>query len=274
MAAPDGRPCLPWADDLDECCQAGGACRGSIPDGYDPDDVLDFATYVVWALSGRRFGLCSTTVRPCTRKCIDQMALTGWLEWTWPFPSVPVRDSVGRWINLSCGCRTSCTCLGTAEFQIPRGPVASIDRIKVDGVVLTGGIDYRLDNHRRLVRLGGEQWPLTQNLLADDSQPGTWSIAWTYGRRPPTAGVKAVQSMACELAKACVGGPCSLPRRVTNITRQGTSLTLLDPMDFIDKGRTGITEVDLFLVAANPDKLKTRARIYRADAPSRGRRPG
>ena len=61
-----------------------------------------------------------------------------------------------------------------------------------------------------------------------------------------------MQSLMCELAKACyTDQACRLPQRVTSITREGVTLAMLDPFEMLDKGRTGLFEVDLWLEAVN-----------------------
>ena len=44
--------------------------------------AVRFATDVVWALSGRQFGTCEVTLRPCRNDCMD--APWPHAEWTWP----------------------------------------------------------------------------------------------------------------------------------------------------------------------------------------------
>ena len=57
------------------------------------------------------------------------------------------------------------------------------------------------------------------------------------------------------------------PQRVTQVSRQGMSWTLLDPQDFLDKGRTGIYQVDLFLSTVNPRRRRLRSRVFSPDVP-------
>ena len=64
---------------------------------------------------------------------------------------------------------------------------------------------------------------------------------------------------------------CTLPERVTSVTRQNVSWTLLDNQDFIDELKTGIYTVDLFLKSVNPDKARQRAKVFSVDM-IRGRR--
>lgn len=63
---------------------------------------------------------------------------------------------------------------------------------------------------------------------------------------------RAVLNMADQFYRAVTGRPgCKLPERVTSVTRQGVSWTVLDPMDFLTKGMTGVGTVDLWLASAN-----------------------
>jgi hypothetical protein len=69
--------------------------------------------------------------------------------------------------------------------------------------------------------------------------------------------------LACQLALACqpeTQGKCQLPKRVTNVVRQGVSMAMvLDPMAFLDEGKTGIYEVDLFLASEREDRKRGAA---------------
>ena len=58
-----------------------------------------------------------------------------------------------------------------------------------------------------------------------------------------------------------------MPQRVTSISRQGVSYTVLDNQDFIDELRTGLYVVDLFLKSTNPDKARAKARVFSPDVP-------
>jgi hypothetical protein len=71
-----------------------------------------------------------------------------------------------------------------------------------------------------------------------------------------------------EFAKLWAGDEdCALPQRVTSISRQGVSYTLLDSQDFIDDVRTGLYAVDLFLKTVNPDKARAKSRVFSPDVP-------
>lgn len=234
-----------------------------------------FATDVAWALSGRRFGFCDVTLRPCRRECYGAPWPGGWAEWTgwWPGASWPYPALVGgQWFNLVCGaCGDTCSCSALSEVVLP-GRVASITQVKVDGAPLVTGA-YRVDDNRLLVRTDGGAWPRCNDLTKADTEVGTWSVAARYGEAVPESGQWAAGELACELTKALTGGDCRLPRNVSQLVRQGVTISFPDVNDLFDKQRTGLYLLDLFLTAYNPHRLARRSKTYSVDAP-RARRVG
>lgn len=92
------------------------------------------------------------------------------------------------------------------------------------------------------------------------------TVIYTYGHETiPSTIQQAIDDLAAELVAGSRNEPCKLPERVTSISRQGVSWTLLDPMDFLDKGKTGIYSVDLILSAMNPGN--TRRAVARVFSP-------
>lgn len=88
-------------------------------------------------------------------------------------------------------------------------------------------------------------------------------VQYVYGSPPPLHVSQAIDTLSCELALAAEGSKeCRLPKRVQSIVRQGISMTILDPQDFLDKGRTGLTEVDFALSIYNSSRAKARARVF------------
>lgn len=271
MAAPSDGPCAPWATLADLCTPC---------DDYDfpagvLDDALDAASWVLWEKTGRRWsGECEATVRPCTRSSAEQ---------------IPTGDG-GR---VVCGCQSGRTCgCGTLdEITLGGYPVVEVSQVRVRESV--GGVlqtftpasgRYRVDDWRYLVRLNDADgtnlgWPCCQDLAQDVTGDGVYfDVTFTYGREPPTLGKRAAAVLGCELAIACVpetaGLKCRLPRRVQQVARQGLTITMLDPADFFDKGRTGLYEVDLFLGTANPGGLARRAQLISPGLGRRVRRAG
>lgn len=260
--------CEPWATetDLDECCETSATSA-------QKTDALLAASEILYALSGRQyFGLCQETVRPCGNG--PALPTFTWSRWTYPW--TPVKYG-GTWLNLGpvCGCHVTyeCACKGIPQVHLGRHDVTQIFEVNIDGTILSSA-NYRLDHGRWLVRTDGELWPCCQDLSVDIGETGSWYIELEYGTPVPQMGVNAATKLACELAKACSGGDCDLPERVTSIVRQGVSMTLIDPQEFLTEGRTGLYEVDLFLAAVNPAGLARRGTAWSPEVRGRGRRVG
>ena len=230
--------------------------------------AVQAATEVLYALSGRRFGTCQLTVRPCRQDC-SGMPWTpwgggNWWEWgSWPRPLF----YQGVWYNIACGsCRTGCSCNYVSEALLPN-PVSAVTQVKVDGVALATTA-YRVDDWRTLVRTDGGIWPLYQDLTKDDTQVGTWSVTVQFGENVPVLGQLAVGELACQFAKLLTGDDdCSLPKPVQSIVRQGVTLNFLDPNQVFANGRVGLYLCDLFITAENPHGLPERSQVYDVDKP-------
>lgn len=60
---------------------------------------------------------------------------------------------------------------------------------------------------------------------------------------------------------------CQLPERVTSVTREGISLTTLDPQTFLDRGLTGLIRVDEWLASYASRKSSRPSAVYGHDSP-------
>lgn len=196
------------------------------------DQVREMAVEFLWAVTGRKFGLCPVDVRP-VRNCGPS---------TWRGPAWGPALVGGQWYNLGCGsCADACGCENPGVV-LP-GPVHEVRSVTIDGQTLPDGA-YRVDSRAVLVRTDGGSWPTVQDLDAPTGSPGTWQIDYLRGVPVPTGGQIAAGVLACELAKAICGRrDCQLPQRVQTVTRDGMSLTMLDPF-LGDDGQTGIWVID------------------------------
>jgi len=78
----------------------------------------------------------------------------------------------------------------------------------------------------------------------------------------------AARKLATEFARLWNGDEhCELPQRVTSVSRQGVSYTILDNQEFIDELRTGLYEIDLFLKVTNPDNARRKSKVFSVDTP-------
>lgn len=254
-------PCAPWD-------AVWGNCELSAASTALTGIALQAASELLWSLSGQRFGLCTVTLRPCKRTCSD----VSWPSNTWPSSSygwsypMPVNMGGGEWINLVCGsCTRDCSCVPLEEVLLP-APVHDIVEIKVDGTPLVTG-SYRVDNWRIVVRTDGGEWPQCNDLTKEDTEVDTWSITARFGEEVPLLGTMAAGELACQFARFLGGEECLLPPNVTALTRQGISMTLVDPTELNDSDFMGLRLVDMFIKTYNPHGLRARAKVYDVDRP-------
>jgi len=223
------------------------------------------ATEVLWGLSGRRFGTCSVTLRPCRRECYNGSFPRGWYEWGGAGGSFVSPQLIGgQWFNIVCGeCGDNCSCSALSEVVLPV-PVNTITTVTVDGSPLVTGA-YRVDDNRTLVRIDGLNWPRCNNLELADTKVGTWSITAKYGEEIPSLAELAMGELACEFIRAINGEDCRLPKGVQSLARQGVTINFESAADLSESGRLGLYFCDLFINTYNPKHLKRRAQVYKID---------
>lgn len=236
--------------------------------------AIDYATTVLWAATGRRFGLCVRVVRPCGRECQSENG-NGIYGWYWTQGTWLPYIFQGTWRNCWCGCFGNPGCCGcNVDCQVYlEGPVNSIVSVTVDGVTIDPAT-YRVDNGIWLVRTKDSSeddcWPQFQN-FNKSSGVGTFVVTYLKGLAVPTALLRAAGELAGEYAKACSGAPCRLPGRATSIARQGVSISLVGVEALLENGLTGISTVDQIIRTYNPYGLTGQMRIASFDYPERTR---
>jgi hypothetical protein len=252
-------PSLPCSWDVDtSCCDEW--------DTYSTElqtSAMEYGALIMWAATGRRFGLCERTVRPCARTGTLNVNGYYWADGTW-FPYI----FNGQWRNCA-GCAMSfgcCSCEPSCQVWLP-GPVYSIPATGItQGSEIVPIDSWRVDDAQWLVRTDGECWPECQDYNTDS---GDTFFEVTYFKGQPVPGVilRAAGELACEYAKACVGANCRLPQRVTSISRQGISVSLTDVDVLLRNGLTGIFTVDQIIRQFNPYSLTSKMNIASPDFP-------
>jgi hypothetical protein len=221
--------------------------------------LLMQASEILWALSGRRwYGAgCEETA---TLRSVPPTAGRG----TWPYD-----PSWG-----ACGCWASGAWIDDVLYpplahtgwhdtpiaiHLPRSPITAVTAVVEDGITLDPSA-YRLTRAGWLERLDGRGWAVCFDVT---------DVTYQFGEPPPEGGVQSVVLLAVQLALDLVGdNRCRLPARVTSITRQGISMSMIDPMDFLPEGKTGFYLVDLWLSAVNPQHRPDRGRVFSLDIPT------
>ncbi|MAY48857.1 MAG: hypothetical protein CMH38_03255 [Microbacterium sp.] len=224
------------------------------------NDAEDLAVHVLWALSGRQFGICDATARPCPPSWWALTPLSPLHDFR--ASGVPVFWG-GTWVNLGCGCVGACRVEGPRVVHLP-GPVAAPTEqnplvVTIAGQVLADS-EYQLEGDA-LYRRGGQRWP-SQDLSKPLGEPGTWSVEYRRGLPLPPGVPRLAGALANEFINAACGDTdaCRIPITVREMTGRGGSFNF-DPSFFLDKGRTGLVEVDRWLASVNPSGLAERASV-------------
>lgn len=214
------------------------------PTSMHAEDAVRFASEVLFALSGEKYTGIQTVTENYTA---DNFAALQ--------PSPVIINGSIRNAPLQQGAR---------NLRLRHKPIRNVISIEVDGVVMDPNT-YDIRNHAYLVKRDGTPWIL-------DSITGL-TITYVHGTKIPAAGKAAAIRLANEFVLLKEGSDeCTLPSRITtSISRQGETISVLDPLSFFSDGKTGVYDIDLFLAAVNPTKAKKRSRVFSVDRP-RGER--
>lgn len=220
------------------------------------EEAIRVASYLLWAMSGRKYtGETTVTERyTCTLRN-NRMG-----------PSTKTNSPVlfgGDVFNIPTGDYDEYSEL-TADGMSPdsriklRGrPVTKIHTIRNRTGMIIDPSGYYLVDHSTIHIKAGTPWT-----------PCNTEITYSYGTPVPIAGKMAARKLAMEFARLWNGDEnCELPQRVTSVSRQGVSYTILDNQEFIDELRTGLYEIDLFLKVVNPDNARRKSKVFSVDTP-------
>lgn len=250
-------PCT-WPIDPTACCPDWAGYSQEVK-----DRATRYATMILWAATGRRYGGCARVIRPWSLdRCCGFNPVWGFGGWMQPL----LLDGV--WRNCLCG-TSSHECKPTCEVKLP-GPVDQVIQVLVDGVVVDPDL-WRVDDQQWLVRTDGECWPRCQNFDADPPAADTFEVT-IVGEMPPQVLLDAAGTLACEFAKSCTADrSCRLPGRLQSITRQGVSANFTDIDALFARELTGLPEVDAVIIALNPYGHKQRPFFFSYDTSPRAR---
>ncbi|HEY1319091.1 MAG TPA: hypothetical protein VGF32_02540 [Streptosporangiaceae bacterium] len=248
----------------------------------NPDRILfeQMATAMLWAWTGRVFGLCTVALRPCRTDCTGFPTPLFWGRGPISQGAAADRSRAplwgpvllnGQWYNVGCGVcgNDECSCPAVCSLSLP-GPVAAVTEVILGSTILPDTA-YRVDDGHLLVRLDGSCWPPCQNMGAPVGAADTWQVTYSRGLPVPVGGQVAAGILACELAKAaCADSTCKLPQRIQTVSRQGVTVAVLDAFEDVLKGRTGIWLIDSWVASiTGPPRA---GRVYSPDLHPAGRR--
>jgi hypothetical protein len=222
-------------------------------------EACEVATFLLWAMSGRKY--TGETVVTERYTCVLRNNRMG--------PSTKTNSPVlfgGDVFNIPSGDYDEYSELTAdglspdARIRLRGRPVTKVIAIRNKLGTIIDPSSYYLVDHSTIHVAAGTPWT-----------PCNTEITYMYGTPVPVAGKMAALTMATEFAKLWAGDDdCALPQRITSISRQGVSYTILDNQEFIAELRTGLYAVDLFLKTVNPDNARRKSKVFTPDVP-RGR---
>jgi hypothetical protein len=220
------------------------------------DEAVQTASYLLWAMSGRKFtGTTTVTERyVCAKRAYRLGASSknyGAVLVTGDVFNIPVNDFDNYAELVADGLSPE------SRIRLRGKNVQQIHSVRNREGQILDPSSYYLVDHSVLQATAGVPWT-----------PCNVEVTYTYGSPIPAAGKMAARTLAIEFAKLWSGDDdCMLPQRVTSISRQGVSYTLLDSQDFIQELRTGVYAVDLFLKTVNPDGARKKSKVFSPDTP-------
>ncbi|MDQ0376497.1 hypothetical protein [Amycolatopsis thermophila] len=249
-----------WGVVADPCCPGWEEAEPA-----ERERASKLAVFLLWAATGRQYGRCEVTIRPCRRGCTAFTEVRGvWQGNRW----TPLLQD-GQWFNIECGCNQHrCSCTEVCEIELP-GWLPEPVRVHVDGQDVPL-VQFRVDDGRRLVweaNPDGACFPLCQDLSKPLGQPGTWAVTYKHGLPVPPGGEEIAGELACELLKACTPGmadQCRLPDNVKRVTRENVEYEF----DAAASGDFGVFSINQWVKAVNPYGLVAPPQIYSPDVVS------
>ena len=196
--------------------------------------ILAFASDILWSASGRQWrnvsAIETVTLDPPVGACVTQYGYA-YAYGYW----MPVARAAGN----------------PARVRLPRPDVTAITAVEIGGSAFTA---YRRAGNYA-VRTDGLGWPMVN----------TTRITIEFGRLVPHSGKLAAIALAGELGKAFAGKSCGLPARVTSVVRQGVSFEMLQSLEILKEGYTGIDVVDKWLVSVNRKQRDQVGQVWSSD---------
>jgi hypothetical protein len=233
--------CAPWATTGDLPLEAD---RPVLPAGRTWTAVLVEASEQLFLLSGQQWvgeSTVTVAVRPAGEDVYAPLT-PGWVPLPVPLYGPALAGWAWRGREL-------------AVVALPAPPVVAIDAVLIDGVELDPS-DYEARLPAGLLeRTDRRSWPVD----------GTLAVTYRHGQPPPEGGKRAAVALALELGKAYASDASCRLRNIQTLTREGVTMAAVNVREALDKGQTGLFEVDQWLASVNPHHAPRRASVWSPD---------
>ena len=185
-------------------------------------EAVKVASQLLWSMSGRKFNGVTTVTEKyvCASRAYRLGAsarnytpeLVGGEMYNIPF------DEFDDYAELTTDGMSPST-----RLRLRGTPVVAIHSVRNRTGSIVDPANYYLVDHSTLQARQGTSWA-----------PCNIEVTYSYGSPPNAAGKAAARVLATEFIKLWSGDDdCALPQRITAISRQGVSYTVLDNQDFI-----------------------------------------
>lgn len=186
----------------------------STPDPVLAEEAALSATWALWSLSGERFHGAQCWVE-------DYRTIRGYCNIQlrqWPVAEIVQVSTIDM-----CGVAVAATGVGT---------------------IITGWCNKGAGEIRVCCNDGSSY---TTTACGCNPNGSVVRVHYKTANNLPPGADRVAHRLAEEYVKASQGAACALPERITSITRQGASWTILDPQDFLQDGLSGIGPIDGWL---------------------------
>lgn len=234
-------------------------------EAFDADTVTlakISAAEIMNVASAHQFGVCTSTFMPLPPPPCEVGHQDAWSLVDPKLGGFAGADRFAQFYGTSgcggCGWY-GCGCGSNTKIRLWHTRVIDIVQVIVDGEIVDPST-YWLDGN---ILHSDTGWPTVQ-VASRRGTVGTWEITYRHGKPLPTGGQIATGRLACEIAMALSDDDeCSLPERTKTYTNHaGLTLGIIDPMEFLVDGMTGLYIPDQWIRRVNPHGLVRRARAY------------
>lgn len=184
---------------------------------------------ILWSLTGRKLGVCSTT---------QTFDLSG---------------------DGGC-CVPGVSSMAAPSVALSRLPVHRVVEVRQNGGVVPSS-GWRLTRAGHLRRRSGV-WSGEVTVRYE------WGVPIMSGSPLYAAVASAMGEVAFDLLQGMCGGECSLPSRISTLVRAGVTVDFAPPDEYIENGLTGLPFADNLIRSVNPGRRHMPARVFSPDIPT------